>query len=331
LSPLAQSFPTLDVTCFEDSAENFERILYQFNASASHHIFELLDRHCGVVVLDDFFLGGTIHRSDTERTEPGLFRRSVYRADGYAALLRYETEGADSVVRAFPTNWSVIDAAMGVIVHSRYSLDAARAWYGNGVTDDWRVIPQPWKTRSSLAGGPLRVRLGLDANAFLICSFGCVDGMVCHHRLLEAFLASELATDQSCHMVLIGEILASAHGDALRNRIAASPARDRIHLVDRLDVSTYQAYLAAADSAVQLSDRAYDKTLKGALDALDHGLALITIASDSIVELPDECLIKLPESFDDALLIDALHKLRRDIIFRRGPGRGRAEIRCGAT
>jgi glycosyltransferase involved in cell wall biosynthesis len=320
LSPLAQNFPAMDVTCFEDTAETFERILYQFNDSASHQIFGLLDRHCGVVVLDDFFLGGTIYRSDTKRAEPGLFRRSLYRAHGYAALLRYETEGADSVVRAFPTNWSVIDGAMGVIVHSRHSLDAARAWYGSGVTDDWRVIPQPWEMRPSLVGGPLRVRLGLDANAFLVCSFGGVDGTGCHHRLLEAFLESELENDQNCHLVLIGEIVARAYGDALRHRIAASPARDRIHLVGHPDASTYQAYLAAADAVVQLSDRTCEKTLKGALDALDHGLALIINASDSIAELPDECLIKLPESFDNALLIDALHKLRRDIVFRRGLG-----------
>jgi hypothetical protein len=69
------------------------------------------------------------------------------------------------------------------------------------------------------------------------------------------------------------------------------------------------------------------ETSRSALDAMAHGLPLIVNVLGTMKELPDDCVIKLPEAFTDADLTKALERLWQDETTRRNLGRrGREHI-----
>ena len=91
-----------------------------------------------MVVLHDFFLSGVVQWLDDTGVAPGLFRRALYEAHGYSALVYHMREGTRAARLQYPANKLVIDLALGIIVHSRFSLQAASDWYSPDLTKNWR-------------------------------------------------------------------------------------------------------------------------------------------------------------------------------------------------
>ena len=325
---LAANFPARDVSWFKQNAHRFDRILYHFGNSVFHqHMFELLEQYPGVVVLHDFFLSGIMHWSGVSGAAPGSFRQALYRAHGYTALLTCEAGGLEAAIQAYPVSKAVVDAAVGVIVHSRFSLEAAQRWYSPQLTKNWRVIAH-LRALPTEATRRHRQELGFSDQEFLICSFGIGAPVKLNHRLLDAFLASRLAEDPRCRLVFVGECIDADYGKRLRERLATSPARERIRMTGFVSADTYQAYLASADAAVQLRSYSRGETSGSALDALAHGVPLIVNACGPMAEFPDECVIKLREDFTDAELVQALEQVFADRALReRMASAGRRHIR----
>ena len=71
---------------------------------------------------------------------------------------------------------------------------------------------------------------------------------------------------------------------------------------------------------MQLRQRSRGETSRSVLDVLAHGLPLIVNSCGSMSELPDSCLIKLPEQFSDIELQQALERVRRDNLLRKQMG-----------
>ena len=66
-------FPVRMVEWFEDNVGRYDRILYHFGNSLFHqHLFGLLERHPGTVVLHDFFLSGALFHAEVTWYAPGL-------------------------------------------------------------------------------------------------------------------------------------------------------------------------------------------------------------------------------------------------------------------
>lgn len=308
---LTANFPVRDVAWFDRNADRFDRILYQFGNSYFHrHMFELLERHPGVVVLHDFFFGGVLHWLDIKGVAPGSFRQALYQAHGYPALFTHQAEGADTAINTYPINKVIVDQAVGVIVHSHFAFEAAHRWYLSERLKNWRIIPQLRALPTQPPTG-LRGKLGLAEEDFIICSFGIVDPIKLTHRLVEAFLNSNLASDPRCRLVLVGEC-PDDYRRSLGERQASNPARDRVQFVGFADTETYQAYLATADLAVQLRARSRGETSRSVLDALAYGLPLIVNACGAMAELPDDCAIKLKENFTNSELVRAIERAFSD-------------------
>jgi glycosyltransferase involved in cell wall biosynthesis len=297
---------------FERHADDFDRIVYHFGNSEFHsHMFSLLERYPGVVVLHDFFLSGIINYMDHLGQQAGAMRQALYDSHGYRALIEEQRAGRLAAIWNYPCNRRVLDDAAGVIVHSDYARKLANAWYGPGVADDWVVMPFP-RAGEQADRHAARKRLGLGDEVFLTCSFGLLGATKLNDNLLDAWLASPLAADPRCRLVFVGENDPGGYGDTLSRAIARSGCAQRITITGFASPELYQDYLAAADCAVQLRGKSRGETSAAIMDCLAHGVPAIVNANGSAAELPDAVLLKIPDEFSLDQLRDALARLYRE-------------------
>ncbi|MFC5461349.1 glycosyltransferase [Massilia niabensis] len=313
---LQDRFPQHSSEWFDANAHTFDHIVYQFGNSEFHtHMFGLLERHPGVVVLHDFFLSGVINHAEAEHPLPNHYCRSLYLAHGYGALVEEKEQDRTTSCLTYPSNKQVLDRALGVIVHSHHAVDLANRWYGPGFAAGWRVLPlvclRPGADTADRA--QVRAELGFGAGDFVVCSFGILSAPKCNDRLVEAWIDSTLARDPHCHLVFVGEIAAGRFGLALRDRIAAHP---RIKVTGYASTALYRRYLAAADAAVQLRAGSRGETSGAVLDCLSYGLPVIVNAHGSAAEVPEHACLRLEDAFSQDALRAAIERMHGDAALR---------------
>ena len=310
----ALPYPQRSVAWFDEHAHAFDRIVYQFGNSAFHaHMFDLLERHPGVVVLHDFFLSGVVSHAEAEHPLPNNYCRTLYLAHGYQALAEEKEDGRTASCLAYPCNKPVLDRATGVIVHSLHAAGLVRRWYGADHAARLQVLPLLRRAPAQADRDGARRALGYADGEFVLCSFGILSAPKCNERIVEAWLASDLAQDPRCRLVFVGETAPGRFGIALRDRIAAHP---RISITGHVDEARYRAHLAAADAAVQLRASSRGETSAGVLDCLAFGLATIVNAHGSAAEVPDATCLRLADAFGDAELRAAIETLHADPALR---------------
>jgi glycosyltransferase involved in cell wall biosynthesis len=276
-------------------------------------MLDLLDRFPGVVVLHDFHLSELLQWAEASGAVPELSRRVLYRCHGYGALTALRDEGTEKAIMAYPANKQVLDRATGVIVHSPLAIQSAQNWYSPDYPQDWQTVPPSRALPFPLRRDDARRDLAIAASDFVVCSFGIVHPTKWNHRLLDAFLCSDMAHDPRCHLIFVGDASEPpSYRQSMMERIAASPARDRVRITGFVPESAYRFYLTAADVAVQLRARSQGESSRGALDAMAHGLPLIVNTCGTMAELPADCVMKLPAMFGDDDLVRALERLWRD-------------------
>ncbi|HWJ96329.1 MAG TPA: glycosyltransferase, partial [Telluria sp.] len=308
-------YPLRTAEWLRDHAHHYDRVLYHFGNSHAHqHMFELVRDVPGIVVLHDFFFSGVLDNLEREGYLPGAFMKALYESHGFSGLLWHRKEGRNPSIWKYPVNKGVLDAACGVIVHSDFSKQLAASWYGDGAADGWRTIPllrgKPDGAASPQAKATARERLKLAKDDYLVCTFGMLGRTKLNEELLDAFLASPLATDPHCKLVCVGANDPGMYGAALAKKIADSVARDRIRITGFVDAAGYADYLAAADCAVQLRTSTRGETSAAVLDCLLYGVPTIVNAHGSTASISDELLVKLPDAFSTAELADALARVR---------------------
>ncbi|MBV5324347.1 MAG: glycosyl transferase family 1, partial [Rhodospirillaceae bacterium] len=91
------NFPVRTLEWFTANASRYERILYHFGNSSFHaHMFELVRRYPGVVVLHDFYLSGAVHYLASLKTEANAYARMLHHSHGYQALLEELRDGREA-------------------------------------------------------------------------------------------------------------------------------------------------------------------------------------------------------------------------------------------
>jgi glycosyltransferase involved in cell wall biosynthesis len=321
-------FAQRTVEWFDANAHAFDHIVYQFGNSTFHtHMFGLLERHPGVVVLHDFFLSGVISHTEADHHLPNQYGRALYQAHGYQALFEEKREGRTVSCQTYPCNKSVLDRATGVIVHSAHAVALARRWYSEDYSADWRVLPlvclrpdQDGDRTSTRAVN--RAELGFGADDFVVCSFGILSAPKCNDRLVDAWIDSTLARDPHCHLVFVGEVAPGRFGIALRDRIAAHP---RIRITGYASTELYRRYLTAADLAVQLRGTSRGETSGAVFDCLSYGLPTILNAHGSAAEVPAVACLRLDDTFTQEALRQAMENMHSDAALRDRLGRAAAD------
>lgn len=310
-----------DVAWFRQHAHEFDRVLYQFGNSPFHsHMFNLLAEIPGVVVLHDFYLSWPVWYRDEHDQEPDGWARALLAGHGWRAVCERMnvTKWSDvvEVAKEYPCNLAVLQQAMGIIVHSDFSRQLAKQYYGDRAADSWTVIPHLRQSAKQADKSKARKSLNLQSDSFVICSFGILGETKLNHRLLDAWLSSPLSLQANCHLVFVGENHDGDYGHDLTNRIAQSSAKDRIVITGWASDETYRAWLAAADMGVQLRCLSRGETSGTVLDCMSYGLPTIVNAHGSMAELPADAVWLLPDDFSDAQLIEAITSLWHDAVHR---------------
>ena len=328
LPPALSGLPVRQSDWFAEHGGEYDQVLYQFGNSPLHsHMFALLRRHPGVVVLHDFFLGGALVHAQASGALPKAWADALLHSHGYGALRASErSTGTAPAHKAWPASLGVLEGATGVIVHSQHARQLAADWYGPDVAQRIDIVPLPRTAPPVRDRQAARAALGIPGDTFLVCSFGFVAPNKLTHELLEAWLASSLGSERRCALVLVGANHDSPYGVRVEEIIAGAGPNANIRIAGWCDEAVYRQYLQAADVGVQLRANAHGESSAAVLDCLNYGLPTIVNANGSMAEFPADALWRLPDEFDIAELGAALERLRRDTALRQSLGARALEL-----
>lgn len=331
---LSANFPLRTPTWFDEHAHEFDRIVYHFGNNHMHrYMFDMLQRHPGVVILHDFYLSGVVDQMERGGYQDSAFFQALYQSHGYKGLLEQQRLGRNDTIWAFPTNKAVLDQAAGVIVHSAFACQLAARWYGADYPAQWRTAPLPRRPLAQQIGASTaerraaaRSRLGLGPNDFVVSTFGMLGATKLNAELIAAFEASPLGSDAHCRLLFVGQNASTDYGYDIERQIASSPARERIGITGFVSAEQYADYAAATDIAVQLRSMTRGETSAAILDCMLYGAPTIINAHGAGAELPDSALLKLPDACSVAELSAALTLLHGDPALRQRLGEAAAGL-----
>ena len=258
------------------------------NPEAHGWILEALRRTPGVVVLHDFVLhhliaGLTIGRRDGHGYLDAMEREGgvVGRLLGHAVLDKRIPPLWENRPEDFHLAGEVLDLATGLIVHSRYVYDRARAagYEGHAWIVPHPAFPVPDLRAAEIGGKPL------------FGSFGNVNASKRIPQLLEAF-AQLRRRHESSTLLLVGAI---SPGFDLERRLQRL-GLDGGGLVREgyVDERRLWELMIAADVHVSLRSPTMGETSGTAIRALSLGRPLIVSDVGWFSELPDDVALKVP-------------------------------------
>lgn len=324
LPPRLAHLPVREAAWFAEHGDEYDQVLYQFGNSPFHsHMFALLARHPGVVVLHDFFLGGALVHAQMSGAAPTAWGDALLHSHGYAAVRASQAAaGRDQAHKRWPCSLPVLENATRTIVHSRYARRLAADWFGAQAAANIDVIPHPRTPPQVNDRAAARAALGIPEDVFLVCSFGFVAPNKLTHELLRAWIASSLHGDRRCALVLAGANHDSPYGVEVEALIRGAGPQANIRIAGWLDDAAYRQYLQAADVGVQLRTNAHGESSGAVLDCMNYALPTIVNANGSMAEFPPDAVWRLPDAFEIAELSAALETLRHDPARRMALGRG---------
>ena len=193
----------------------------------------------------------------------------------------------------FALNRRVLAAADACFVHSgelRRRIAQVRPALPVEVVEHGAAEHEPRCTRVEA-----RLQLGLAADAFLVATFG---GLQAHKRLsvLVAAAASARRERPALQLLLAGASDAELDLQALLTRHAALPWT---RLAGHVPPERIETVLRAADVCVQLRGPSTGGTSGGIQRALAARRAVVASDLAEQRELPDACVLKLPQDADE--------------------------------
>ena len=297
------------VSWFNDNANNFDRIVYHFGNSPFHkHMFNLLERFPGIVVLHDFFLYDVYRWMDDVHYSHNIsFIDVIYKSHGFKAVKEY-LNNKDSLSK-YPLNINIIENSVGIIGHSNYLSKLLEQWYGKNSLEDFALVPFLKEAAPKIIRDEAKEILNIKSDCFVICSFGFIDNIKLNIELLNALLNSKLSLNEKCFLFFVGENHGGDYGVNIANIIRKSGLENRIRITGYVEPMVYKQYLSASDMAIQLRRFSKGETSAAVFDCMSFGIPTIVSTNGSMGEIPKDCAFFLPEKFDDKTLINAIEKL----------------------
>jgi glycosyltransferase involved in cell wall biosynthesis len=306
---LAQQFAVRPISRLEQDNRRrpYDAIVYHIGNSPVHAgIWTALRRLSGVVVLHECVL----HHFMLNYAATVLRDVSAYEAE---AAQRYGAEG-ERVARLmtrgrftdaafdFPFCEAVLDAADGLITHSRYVLDRAAEMRPNLPAAHVPMgVPLPPLIERDAA----RARLGLPLDAPILASFGHINP---YKRLEPTLRAVQTlrAEYPGLRYVLVGSI--SPNYD-VRAVIARSGVEDAVTVTGYVERAAFEDYVAAADICLNLRHPTAGETSASLLRLLGAGKPTLVTATGSFTELPADVAAQVDPDLTEGDLILAYCRL----------------------
>lgn len=318
-TPNLRNITVRNVAWFEKNAQNFQRIVYQMGNSPFHwHMFDLIRRYPGIVVLHDFYLSSVLNWLEEDRKHSNIFQNALLQSHGYKTLEVLATQGRDNTKVQFPCSFEVVRDALGIIVHSVFSRDLISSFYGKEFAEKTQITKLQRAIPKSKSREYARKVIGLESDDFIICSFGFMGELKLNHKLLDAWGKSSLGHDSKCKLIFVGGKDGGDYGRDIDAQIIELGSGNRVTITGFADHELFQHYLDAADAAVQLRTCSRGETSGTILDCLSHGVPLIANSHGPVSELPDNIFVKLDDSFKVNDLVQALEDIRRNNELRDG-------------
>jgi len=254
----------------------------------------------GVVVLHEFVLHHLVAGLTLARGDSRGYLDAMERGHGIAGrLLAFGvTEGRipplwETRPEAFPLAGDVLASATGLIVHSRFVEDSARAAGFEGPV--WRIPhpawPLPDAPPAEVEGSPL------------IGCFGHLNESKRIPQLLAAFTRLR-ETHEDAKLLLVGAFAARLTGIEIPEGVIRE---------DYVSEQRLWSLMGACDAIVSLRSPTMGETSGSAIRALTLGKPLVVSDVGWFSELPDEVAIRVPvDEHEGAALVAALERLAAD-------------------
>jgi glycosyltransferase involved in cell wall biosynthesis len=273
--------------------------LYHVGNDPESHgwIVDALRRRHGVVVLHDFVLhhlvaGLTIGRKDG----PGYLAAMERDAGVPGRLLAHGVlDGRvpppwETRPEQFPLAGEVLGGATGLIVHSHYVEEQARAAAYDGPI--WRIPHPAWPVHDVRAAD-------VEGRPLFGC-FGHINASKRIPQLLEAFAAVRLR-HPNAKLLLVGS--ASARYDTKRL------GGEGVERLDYVDEQRLWSLMAACDACISLRAPTMGETSGSVIRALSLGRPLVVSDLGWFAELPDDVALKVPVDEDEVPALAAALEL----------------------
>ncbi len=294
---LRAQFAVRELGQFPEAYRQFDLALYHMGNSAYHEpFFPLMIRFPGVVVLHDY----SIHHF--------IFDRTIGRGDfaGYAREMGYAL-GREGVTMAqaigqgqmpppvvdVPLNDRLLDASLGLFVHSAYVAEQVRR---QGYEQPLQIVQALIERRRGVSR---RDALPLAEDSVLFGSYGLITEHKQVEMALRAFRRLRVTVPKA-HYLLVGEALPDVGLESIIERLELTEVVHHIGYAPDLD--SFVDWLYTADVVINLRYPTVGETSATALRSLAAGRALIVFDHGWYRELPDETAIKVAAMDEDALL-----------------------------
>lgn len=310
---LKSNFQIQNVKWLKKNIKSFDILLYQFgNSSYHHYMLELINTYPGIIVLHDFYISGLLDWiSDFVPNKNSLFNQSLLYSHGIPAIIYQEAEGRINTHNKYPCNLLILKKAIGIIVHSQYSIDLAKKWYGINITKKFQLIHQLTHINSQKCDSDkklIKKKLGFTENDFIISCFGNLHPNKLNHRII-ASCTHHLIKNRKLQLIFVGEKPYQNYLNTLIYLIDKYSLKKQIKFIGFAKNKTFEEYITATDIAIQLRTNSRGETSACLLTCLAYGIPTIANAHGSIKEIPDDILIKLEDDFIDSELSSAIDLL----------------------
>ena len=297
--------------------------IYQIGNSADHtEILRFIPRFPGLVVLHEYMLHHLMRLPALSLAGATAFveeMRYCYGRRGEVMARQLLAAAEDDEIWSYPLFERLVDASLGVIVHSQATKQRIHA---SRPLARVSVVPHPLSLHGQAIPdadqkAAFRAGLGLPPDALLVASFGEVTPSKGVDVALRAFRRLRQTHDNAFYL-LVGEV-SSAYRE-LSEELAGELGRGVVP-TGRLSLEKFLEFMAQCDVAVNLRFPTGGETSGSCVRMLGLGIAVIVTNVGWFAEIPDDCCAKVdPGADEEELLAACLLELADNPGLRRAMG-----------
>lgn len=285
----------------------FDAVIYHMGNSPAHGaIYEMSQQVQGVIVLHEWVLHHfKLWHAAERRKDIGAYLREMqqrYGAEGERVGRKMSRGQLQDAAFGLPLVEDVIERAQGLIGHSRFVVDQARAMRPALPV---AVVPMGVPLPPVLAKDAAREQLGLPLDVPIWASFGHINPYKRMESALRAFKRFRVE-QPNARYILVGSVSASYDLAALIRRLGLE---DSVVVTGYAPRADFERYVAAADLCLNLRWPTAGETSASLLRLLGAGRPTLVSAVGSFQELPADVCAQVDADWSESALILAYARL----------------------